>query len=406
MSKSRFTYQILFIFLIAFNLGFGQSSKQKQLENKRQNILKEIREINGLIKDNKAESTSLLSKIDDVNLKIRVRKNLIQITNQQANLLTREINSNKKSIVNLENELSLLKKNYADMVVRSYKSKSEQSKLMFLLSSDNFLQAYKRYNYMKQYKSFQKKQADSIVSKTEQLHLLNATLIVQKEDKDILIAENRTAQLVLQKEKANQQLLVKDLKKDEAKYRASIVKKQKESNRIEARIEKMIRDAIAKANKKSGIKKNTKAFTLTAEAKVLAKNFSNNKGKLPWPTERGVLTKKPGKRQHSVVKGVYTNTTGIEITTAKNSDARAVFNGEVFVIQKIKGANKAVYIRHGNYITIYHNLKDIYVKKGDIVQTKDPIGKIGTNSDNKTVLKFYLFKDSASQNPTQWIYKM
>ncbi|MFD0964432.1 murein hydrolase activator EnvC family protein [Pseudofulvibacter geojedonensis] len=376
------------------------------MESKRQNLLKEIREINHLIKNNKAESASLLSKIDDVNLKIRVRRNLIQITNQQANLLTREINSNKKNIENLETELDLLKKNYADMVVRSYKSKSKQSKLMFLLSSENFLQAYKRYNYMKQYKSFQKKQADSIVSKTEQLHALNATLQIQKQNKEALIAENRTAQVALQKEKNQQQLLVKDLKKDEAKYRKSIAKKQKESDRIEAQIEKMIRDAIAKANKKSGTKKSIKTFTLTAEAKALAKNFSNNKGKLPWPTKRGVLTKKPGKQRHSAVKGVYTTSKGIEITTSKDSDARAVFNGEVFVIQKVKGANKAVYIRHGNYITVYHNLKEIYVKKGDIVQTKDPVGKIATNSENKTILKFYLFKDSANQNPTHWIYKM
>lgn len=384
----------------------GQSTKQKQLERKRQNLLKEIREINSLINENKAESTSLLSKIDDVNLKIRVRRNIIQITNQQANLLTRQINSNQKNISHLETELKLLKKSYADMVVRSYKSKSEQSKLMFLLSSDNFLQAYKRYNYMKQYKSYQKKQADSIVSKTEQLHVLNATLLLQKENKDALIAENKIEQIALQKEKNKQLLLVKNLKKDESTYKKSLVKKQKESNRIEARIQKMIRDAIATSNKKTGANKSLKTFKLTAEAKALAKSFSSNKGKLPWPTERGVLTKKPGKRQHSVVKGIYEQSAGVEITTSKNSDARAVFNGEVAVIQKIKGANIAVYVRHGNYFTVYQNLKNIYVKKGDIVQTKDPIGKIGNNSDGKTILKFYLFKDSASQNPTHWIYKM
>lgn len=406
LNNTQFTYRLFFFLLLICSLAFGQSAKQKQLENKRQNLLKEIRTINSLLKDNREESSSLLSKIEDVDLKIRVRKNLIQVTNQQANLLTREITTNKKKITQLEGDLAVLKKNYANMVVRSYKSKSKQSKLMFLLSSDNFLQAYKRYNYMKQIKSHQKKQADSIVSKTEQLHVLNGKLFKQKENKEQLIAENRKAQKTLLIEKEKQQSLIADLRKDEAKYKASIVKKQKESNRIEAQIEKLIRDAIAKANKKAGVKKTTKTFTLTAEAKALAKSFGSNKGKLPWPTKTGVLTRRPGKKQHNAVRGVYTTTKGIEITTNKNTDARAVFKGEVFAIQKIKGANKAVMVRHGNYFSVYNNLDKVYVKKGDILDTKDLIGRIGTNSDNKTVLKFYLYQNSQNLNPTHWIYKM
>ena len=369
-------------------------------------MLKEIREINSLLKNNQAESSSLLSKIEDVNLKIRVRKNLIQITNQQANLLTREIKTNTSKINQLENDLEVLKKNYANMVVRSYKSKSKQSKLMFLLSSDNFLQAYKRYNYIQQVKKHQKKQADSIVSKTDQLIVLNDQLFVQKKDKEQLIVENKKAQRTLLLEKEKQQVLITDLRKDEAKYKANIVKKQKESNRIEAQIEKLIKDAIAKANKKAGAKKSTTTFKLTPAAKALAKSFGSNKGKLPWPTSNGVLTRKPGKRQHSAIRGVYTTTKGIEITTSKNTDARAVFKGEVFTIQKIRGANYAVYVRHGNYITVYSNLAKVYVKKGDTLSTEDPIGKIGTNNNNKTTLKFYLYQNSQNLNPTHWIYEM
>lgn len=398
---------ITLLFAVFFASGsFSQSKKQKQLENKRLSILKEIREINTLLSSNKSESTSLLTKIEDVNLKIKVRQNLIQVTNQQANLLTREIKTNTKSIADLETELSVLKKSYAQMVVKSYKGKSKQSKLMFLFSSDNFLQAYKRYNYMKQYKAYQKKQADSIVSKTEKLQLLNEQLLVQKADKERLIEENKKAQKDLRIEKSKQQSLIADLKKDQVKYKAAIAKKQRESDKLERQIEKMIREAIARSNKKAGKKASTKTFALTPEAKALAASFSANKGKLPWPVKTGRVTKKFGKQPYPGLPGIYTNSSGVEITTTKNSEAKATFKGTVSEIQVIKGGSQGVYIKHGNYITLYYNLKSIYVKKGDQVNTNDPIGKIATNKDGKTVLKFYLFKNNTKLNPASWIYKM
>jgi hypothetical protein len=171
------------------SVAFGQSKKQRQLETKRQNILKECTKINSLLSSNKSEKTSVLTKIEDVDLKIKIREKLIQVNNQQANLLTREIKENGTKIAILGDDLAAKKKNYADMVVKSYKNKATNSKLMFLLSSDNFQQAYKRYNYMKQYQAYQKNQADSIVSKTEKLALLNEALILKKENKIQIIKE-------------------------------------------------------------------------------------------------------------------------------------------------------------------------------------------------------------------------
>jgi len=407
--KSNRTTQFTILFLLtlfALTSSFGQSKKQQQLESKRQAILKEITEINSLLSDNKSEATSLLTKIEDVNLKIKVRKKLIQITNQQANLLTREIKDNSKSIDALEADLAIRKKDYAAMVVKSYKNKATQSKLMFLLSADNFQQAYKRYNYMKQYKRYQKNQADSIVSKTEKLVVLNESLLLKKEDKIKLISENKKVQQTLQKEKNNQKELIATLKKDESKYKKAIAKKQKESNKIDRQIEKLIRDAIARSNKKAGKKSYSKTFALTPEAKKLAASFTANKGKLGWPVKTGKVVLKFGKQPHPTVGGIYTNCSGVKIATSKNSIARSVFNGTVSQVQVIKGGNKAVLIRHGDYLTIYFNLINVTLKKGDNVSINTPIGKVATNSDGKTIIKFLLYKNSTKLNPAQWIYKM
>jgi len=407
--KSNRTTQFTILFLLTFftlTCSFGQSKKQQQLESKRQAILKEITEINSLLSDNKSEKTSLLTKIEDVNLKIKVRKKLIQINNQQANLLTREIKDNSQKIETLEADLTIRKKDYAAMVVKSYKNKATQSKLMFLLSADNFQQAYKRYNYMKQYKRYQKNQADSIVSKTEKLVVLNESLLLKKDDKVKLISENKKVQKTLQKEKNNQKELIATLKKDESKYKKAIAKKQKESNKIDRQIEKLIKDAIARSNKKAGKKSSSKTFALTPEAKKLAANFTANKGKLGWPVKSGKVVLKFGKQAHPTVGGIYTNCSGVKIATSKNSIARSVFNGTVSQIQVIKGGNKAVLIRHGDYLTIYFNLINVTLKKGDKVSTNTPIGKVATNSEGKTIIKFLLYKNSTKLNPAHWIYKM
>jgi len=404
-TTSRFLLLIL-LSLFAFTTTFGQSKKQRQLETKRQAILKEITKINTLLADNKSEATSLLTEIEDLNLKIKVRKNLIQITNQQANLLTREIKENGQKIDDLETDLAIRKKDYAAMVVKSYKNKATQSKLMFLLSSDNFQQAYKRYNYMEQYKRYQKNQADSIVSKTEKLVLLNESLLLKKEHKDRLITENKKVHQTLQKEKNRQKELITTLRKDESKYKKAIAKKQKENNRIDQQIEKLIKDAIAKENKKFGKKSSSKTFSLTPEAKKLAANFTTNKGKLPWPVKTGRVILKFGKQPHPTVPGIYTQSSGVKIITTKNSIARAVFNGTVSQVQVVKGGNKAVLIRHGNYLTIYFNLINVSIKKGDKVNTNTPIGKVATNSEGKTIIKFLLYKNSTKLNPAHWIYKM
>lgn len=424
------TYFFLLICLITVSVS-AQVDKQKELEEKRQAILEEIKQINSLLFKTKKEEKSVLSQVEDLNQRIAASENLIRITNQQANLLTRNINDNIEKISTLREELKVMKADYAEMIRKSYKSKSQQSRIMFLLSSQNFLQAYKRVQYMKQYAKFRKKQGEGIKAKTEELQQLNADLIDQKKTKQKLIAENEVAKAQLTKERKDQQELVATLKKDESKFASQIRTKQKQADEIDRQIDALIRAAIEEANRIAREKalaaekakgntpittttKNTETkpakteeFALTAEDRALATSFTNNKGKLPWPVEKGMVVKSFGTHQHPQFPNVTTNSSGVEIATEDNADVRSIFEGQVMSIQIIKGANKVVFIQHGDYISVYSNMAAVSVKKGDKVSTKQKIGTVAKSAtEGRTVLKFYIYQNKTKINPADWIYRM
>ena len=410
-SKSILKYPSLLIFLLTSVIALSQNIKQADLEARRQELRLEIQKISQLQAENKSKQKSQLSLIQEFNYKISVINNLIKVTNQQTNLLTRDINSNQKRITSLRNELESLKKDYAAMVVKSYKNKNQQSRIMFLLSSDDFKQAYKRLQYIKQYSNHQKEQGETIKAKTIELQEVNKNLQKQKNDKQNLIAENRELQKSLEKERLEHQSLMNSINKNISLYTAQIREKQREADRIDREIENIIKAAIASSNKKAGKTTATASssisFSLTAEEKVLAASFVSNKGKLPWPVEKGYVTLGYGTQPHPLDKSLTIKSNGVRIATEKGSKVRAVFNGEVSRIVLIKNANPVVMIRHGNFITAYKNLSRVYVKEGDKVTTKQSIGEVFTNpNDGETVLNFIIFKESQPENPASWIYKM
>lgn len=400
--RNSFLFFLAFAFVIA---SYGQSKKQQELEDQRQALQREIQQINKVLSKEKKEETSVLSLVEDLNYKINVQRNLIKVTNQQANLLTREINTNQKNITSLREQLVKLKEGYASMVVKSYKGKNEQSRVMFLLSSTNFQQAYKRLQYIKQYANFQKQQAEEIKLKTEKLQVLNTQLLVQKQDKQNLIDENRIAKRDLEKERTNQKELIATIKKNMSRYESQVNNKQKEINRIDREINTIIKEAIAVSNKKAGKSTSSNTFALTPESKKLAVNFESNKGNLPWPVTQGAVTLSFGEHRHPVVKTTTIINNGLRIATNKGAKSKAVFNGLVSEILKIKGTKPIVMVRHGNYISIYKNLSKIYVQKGDTLKTGDEIGEVATDSDGKTVLAFSIFKDAKPINPSYWLLK-
>ncbi len=409
-------YKSLVFSIILFGVStlFAQNDRQADLERQRRQLMSQIEELSRLRQNNKKDERNVLSQVEDLDSKIKTRQNLIKVTNSQANLLTQKINQNINKISDLRDELEKLKTDYAAMVEKSYKSKSSQNRIMFLLSSKSFLQAYKRVQYMKQYSNYRKKQGDQIKERTELLKQTNTDLLKQKEEKQQLIAQNREEQEKLEAEKKQQDALIAKIREKESTYVAQIREKQKAADRIDKEIDRLIREAIAASKKESGAEpvKVEKAgemptFNLTPAAKALASDFASNKGRMDWPVERGRVYKRFGTSQHPTLPNITTYNSGVEIETASGSVARAAFKGTVQQIQLIRGGGYTVLIRHGNYLTVYQNLKNLKVKVNDEVSTKQTLGEIAVNSfTGKTILKFLVYKDSQRLNPEEWVYNM
>ncbi len=401
---------VLLSFLFCSVFVFSQSEKQKELEDRRQELRLEIQRINRLQFENKTKEKSQLNLIQSSKHKINVLDKFIKLTNQQANLLSRDINYNQRKISDLRDELKVLRADYAAMMVKSYKSKNQQSRIMFLLSAENFKQAYKRLQYMKQYTEHQKEQGETIKLKTADLQATNLELLKQQEAKKQLIVENREVQKTLEGERKQQEELMKAIKKNSSMYAAQIKQKQQEANRIDAEIDRIIKEAIAKSNKKNTratATKSSSGFSLTPEEKVLAANFVANKGKLPWPVEKGYVTLGYGTQPHPIDNSLTIKSNGVRIATEKGAKVLAVFNGEVSAVLRMKNVNPIVMVRHGDYLTIYKNLSEVYVKEGDKVTTKQLIGEVFTNaSSGETILSFSISKGTVTENPASWVFKM
>ena len=379
--------------------------KKAALEAQKKRLQQEIVQINALIKTSAKKRANVLTQVETVQLKMDRQDALIRLTNRQINRLNQEINVNLRNIEKLRAELTSLKKDYAEMVVSARKNKSTQNRLMFLLSSESFWQAYKRMAYMKQYAAYRKQQGEQIAAKTKALQQYTSDLVAQRKDKKQLIEENRKAQKELDSIRKRQNTLVLELKKREKNYTAQIKKKQKQREAIDKEIARLIREAIAASNKKAGTK--TGSFVLTSEAKALAASFVSNKGRLPWPVEKGIVTQRFGTQRHPVVRTTTIKSNGVTLSVPAGATARSVFEGIVLNIVQFKGSNPIVLIQHGSYITSYKNLSKVYVKKGGRVTAKQAIGQIFTNKDTgKTTLQFSLFQNTTPQNPALWLYQM
>ncbi len=394
--------------LISFNQLFSQisSDQQKKLEAQRTRLMNEIKQINNLLFSNTKIRKNAIDEVEDIQVRLNVRSELIKVTNMQANLLIRRISINQRNIDTQRKELDELKKEYAKMIQKSYASKSLQNRLMFLFSSENFLQAYRRIQYLKQYARYRRNQGLEIAEKTKLLQNLNKILIEENEIKIRLINENRVVQQKLAEEQKKQQDLINTLRVKQKSLKLKIAKKQKQREKINKEINRLIREAIAESNRISG-KTVKDVFQLTPESKLIAKNFQENKGRLPWPLEKGVITQGFGRQRHPVVKTTIIQSNGVTISTEPFAKVRAVFDGEVMSIIIIKGSNPSVLIRHGSYITLYTNLSKLYVKKGEKVASKQVIGEVFTNQQTgKTQLQFGIFNNIKALNPKDWVYQM
>ena len=414
---SKFLFSIAFLFLTA--AAWSQQS-QEELEQKKAKLQEEIHEKEMMLQDVRKKEKSVVKLLAIQKDKIGLKEKLIHTTEKQTKLLSNDMYINQVEINHLKKELVDLKADYAEMIVKSYKSRSTQSRAMFLLSSENFLQAYKRLQYMKQYSSYRKMQGEEIKDKTQKLADHNAMLSGQKTEKQKLIAEQEKERKDLEQEKIEQEKIANSLKKDKKQIAAEIKKKQQETKKIDAQIQKLIRDAIAEANRKAAAAKakanpktttvaETKAIetstkiVLTPEGQLVSNSFKANKGRLPWPVEKGAISLGYGDQPHPVYKSLVIHNSGIEITTEAGANARAVFGGEVTKVIVISPLNKAVCVQHGDYFTVYQNLSTVNVSAGDRVSTKQVLGKVRTNAEGKTILKFMISQNTTYANPQTWL---
>lgn len=413
-------YIYLLLFMGVFSFSYAQQS-QEELEQRKAKLQAEIKEKERMLQDIKSKELSVTKVLQLQKEKIALKEKLIQMSEKQSKVLKNDMYTNQVQINHLNSDLTDLKKDYAEMIVKSYKSRSTQSRAMFLLSSESFTQAYKRLQYMKQYSSYRKMQADEIKDKSTKLIQYNSKLEVQKKQKQQLINEQEKQKKDLEKEKQEQEKIANSLKKDKKTVEAEIKKKQQEAKKIDAQINKLIKEAIAAANKKAAAAKakanpktttaETKKITestkivLTPEAQLVSDKFKANKGRLPWPVEKGTITLGYGDQPHPVYSNLVVHNSGVDIATESGSNARAVFNGEVTKVFQTSPLNKAVCIQHGDYFTVYMNLSSVSVSVGDKVTTKQTIGKVRSNSDGKAVLKFMISQNTTYTNPSSWLVK-
>ena len=392
--------RILLFFLLLIVTDLRSQSKQA-LEKQKKEIQNEIKVIELKLSNSSKKKGLIISNAEDLNYKIKLQQNLISNINNQLNLILNEIDANEIQLTNLKNKEVSLKEEFAKMLITGYKKKSNLNKLMFIFSSSSFQQAYKRIQYFKQYVNFQNKTLLKIKSTSSEIENVILALDSQKTNKQLLINENENIKRELSIQYNDLNKLISEVNKDQKKYKNEIKQKQKLSKDIDKKIEKLIREALANSKRNDG------GFKLSEEAQLISKNFNANKGRLPSPVIRGNVVLGFGKQPHPIVKTATIQSNGVRIRTSSDVEARTIFDGEVYSIIISKNNSRTVLIQHGNFFTVYKNLSQIYVSKGDKLKTKELIGKIATDPLNgQTILSFSIFYNGVPQNPRTWIYKL
>jgi len=399
----RFLKPVCFVcFLCLCINAFGQSLEE--LRKQKEKTTSEIEYINNLLKETNSNAKASLNRLAVLERQIKLQDNLINNITGEIGYLDTSIQQNSKRIDSLSAELELVKLRYASMIRYANRNQNSNNQMLFLLSSQDFNQAYKRFIYLRQYADYRRKQADRILEFKASIGGQLLEFNKRKEEKQNLLVSKVKQTKIIEQQKVQQNDVYSDLQQKEKDLKKKLENQRKAELRLEQEIERVISDEAKKVTRK---KSKEPGLALTPAEKVLSGDFSNNKGKFPWPVQRGLITDHFGDHPHAVLKYVVVRNSGIDITTQANAKARAIFKGEVTKVISIPGANFAVIIRHGNYLTVYSNLNDVFVKAGQNVDIKEEIGSVFTdqNDDNKTVLKFQLWHESTKLDPEDWLIR-
>ena len=402
MIKSKY---ILLLFIITISTSFFSQKKSDQLKNQEKKLIKKIENTKLLIKQTKNSEKVTLSDIGIINHQINYREKLISNYNFQIRKFDENIHEINRQIISLENTIGVLKEEYKKMLMYAYKNRNPNYKYLYIISSSNFSEAFHRMKYIEHYADYRQKQIDRILKSQQDLAIEKNLLNAEIEKKSSLIATKKSEKENYLQDKQNQETSLKKLKENKDLLVKQLNEQSKKRKTISIAVRKAIEEEV-----RSKIKKNkTESFSLTPEGMELSKSFNNNKGRLCWPVERGEISSKYGKHQHHLVNTATVENNGIDIITIKNADVRAVFGGKVTSVLIIPGAGKVVMISHGEYRTVYANLQEVFIKKGDVLSAKQNIGKLLINDDGVSESHLEIWKISSNGmntvNPSLWLSK-
>lgn len=408
INSRRVCFVLCCMLLLSNTISFAQKENKNDLENKKKQLQKEIELTNELLAENKKNKKLSLNQLVTLNKKISAREELIATINSEIYLLDKQLKEKNKNIEKLQGELKKLKAEYAQMIYYAYKNQSSYSRLVFIFASRDFEQAYMRMKYLQQYSSYRKKQAEAITGKKKELNDKVIELESKKADKRVLLGSEVAEKQNLSDEKIEKEAIITGLQEQESELKEELEKKRKDAQKVQKAIQKIIENELAAAQKKDKAagKPKSEKLQLTPESMELSNSFATNKGKLPWPVAKGIISEHFGTHPHPSMTNIEINNNGIDISTNNGSLARAVFDGEVTGVATIPGAGQIVIVRHGEYLSVYANLKDVYVKGGDKITTKQNIGTIMHDEDqSKTILHLEIWKAQTKLDPEDWLFK-
>jgi len=385
----------VFVFWIFFTYSFSQT--KAELEEKRKATLNEITYVDNMLKSTAKQKEESMNAVKIIGNKLNLRETVIRGMRDEINLLNERIDLNTTAINMMESDLVDLKNDYARAVINSYKSQKQNPELVYILSAKDFNQGYKRLKYLQQVTKFRRKESEIIMELRDQIQSTKDRLQSDLSRISDLKSREEQQKSLLQSEQERKQTMVKSLSRKEKQLQRDLEEKKRIADKIEKEIARMIEEERRKVIKSES----------TPEQKLIGENFGENKGRLPWPVEKGIITSQFGLQKHPVLKYVTENNPGIEITSLGKTAVRSIFKGEVAKVFSIQGANWTVIIRHGKYLTVYQNIVDLKVKTGDRVETKQEIGNVfcETDNGNKAILKFMIYEEKEKQDPEVWITK-
>ena len=391
--------KILLLLLLCNNL---MAQEKARLQERKKLLLEEIQFSNKVLEQTKKEKDVSFHQLKTLKQKIAIRTQLIRTIQKEVGYINQEIELNQNETLRLELELDSLKINYAYLIQQAYKSRKHFNRILFLFSSRDFQQSFKRASYMRQISKYRLSQADIISAKQAELKNSIMMLKKQKSIKQNLIENKQVEYELYNKEQAQEAISLAALSEKEKELKKGLEAKKTQRKKIQKEIERIIADELKKATNTSA----TIGFASTPEAIKLSNSFSTNKGGLPWPVSKGLIISKFGKQKHPVLAGVNIENNGIEIATEHQAACRSIFNGKISSILTMPNGTKVVMIRHGEYISVYSNLGEVFIEKGQEVGTKENIGIVYTSKqEGSTVIDFQLWKSSQKLNPHLWLMK-